>query len=414
MKLVEEKSFGVTRLRILDPLSREIHTSFEGLAPMQEEWDRFVDKAGGGIYFSFDWCRIWWHHYGRGRTLQIFLYRTGKKLEGLIPVFIDRVRFGPVKLRIAKIVGSEFACTLCNPPLLPEYAGPIWESLIDHLVHKHHCDALWFGPLAGAEENTEELRKVCLRRPGVTKIMRDTSFAPHISFILPKTFEEYLNSLDKRQRTNFRRDMNLLNRDFRLTVDTIGDPARVETEFMQFKFMHDRQWQDQGKLGHFGDWPGAPAFNLDLVKTMARKGRLRMIRLLANDQVVSYQLCYRFGDSLYWRLPARVIGPEWERYGLGRIGLIKMIEWAITEKVRYIEAGIGHYDYKIKLGGIERPLRSILIAADQKSSRLKTHLFSKMGEALHFFYYRLWFNRLAPRLPFKRRPLWKTWIRSRL
>ncbi len=414
MKLAEKKAPEFLRPRVPEPLSREIHTSFEFLAPIREEWDRFAAEAGGGIYFSYDWCRIWWEHYGRGRTLQIFIFRTGKKMEGLIPVFIDRVRCGPFKLRIAKIVGSEFTCTICNPPLLPEYAGPIYENMIDHLVRNHHCDALWFGPLADDEEITGALRSSCRKRSGLVNLSRDNPFAPHINFDLPKTFEDYLNSLDKRQRVNYRRDMNLLNRDFRVKVDMIGDPARAETEFMQFTFMHDRQWQDQGKLGHFGDWPGARAFNLDLIKAMARKGRLRMIRLLANDQVVSYQLCYRFGDWLYWRLPARIIGPEWERYGLGRIGLIKMIELAIAEGVCHIEAGIGHYDYKIKLGGIERTLRSFLVVAGRKSSRLKTRIYSKLGKALHLFYYRIWFNRLAPRLPFKRHPLWKTWIRSRL
>ncbi len=414
MKMVEERIRPFLRQRVPKPLSWEIHTSFEYLASIREEWDRFAADAGGGIYFSYDWCRTWWKHYGLHRTLQIFLFRVGKQLEGLVPVFIDRVRLGPVKLRIAKLVGSEYTMTLCNPPILPKYTEAIYESLIEHLIRSHHCDAIWLGPLFDAGGTAEELRKVC-RKPSIpATIIQDTLFAPHTSFTLPGTFQKYLDSLDKRQRTNYRRDWNLLNRDFRVEVDVIKDPARAQAEFLQFKTMHDRQWQAEGKLGHFGDWPGAEAFNLDLVKNLASNGRLRMIRLLANQQVVSCQLCYRFGDDLYWRLPARINGTEWDRYGLGRIGLIKMIELAIAEGVRHIEAGIGHYDYKIKLGGVEVSLRSILIAADRKSSRLKTCVFCRLAKTIHLLYYRIWFNRLAPRLPLKRRPLWKTWIRFRI
>jgi CelD/BcsL family acetyltransferase involved in cellulose biosynthesis len=396
-----------------ESLSREIHTSFEYLAPMREAWDQFAAEAGGGIYFSYDWCRIWWEHYGLKRTIQIFLFRVDKQLVGIVPVFIERIRLGPVKLRIAKLVGSQYSMTLCNPPVHPKYAGTIFENVIEHLIGSHHCDALWFGPLPQTTP-AAELRRVCQKTSTHTRIMRDTLFAPQIGFTLPGTFQKYLESLEKRQQTNFRRDWNLLNRDFRVKTDVIEDPVLAEVEFPSFKAMHDLQWQAEGKLGHFDDWPGAEEFNRDLLKTMARDGRLRLVRLLANDEVVSYQLCYRFGDALYWRLPARVTGSEWNRYGLGRIGLIKMIETAIAEGVRYIEAGMGHYDYKIRLGGVERPLQSILIASDRRASRAKTYLFGHLADVLHLLYYRIWFNRLAPRLPLPRRPLRKTWIQSRL
>ncbi len=46
--------------------------------------------------------------------------------------------------------------------------------------------------------------------------------------------------------------------------------------------------------------------------------------------------------------------------------------------------------------------------------RLRASLFASLSRLLHLCYYRIWFSRLAPRLPFKRRPLWKLWIRTRL
>ena len=58
------------------------------------------------------------------------------------------------------------------------------------------------------------------------------------------------------------------------------------------------------KLGHFGDWPGAGAFNEELVRTLAPLGRVRLVRLWADDLVASYQYCLTFGDRMYWRLPA--------------------------------------------------------------------------------------------------------------
>ena len=146
---------------------------------------------------------------------------------------------------------------------------------------------------------------------------------------------------------------------------------------------------------------------------MAPLGRVRLVRLWANDQVVSYQYCLTFGDRLYWRLPARLVGEQWDRFGMGRLGLVKMIEAAIGEGIHWIEGGPGHYDYKAQLGGQEVPLVSQVIVANSRKSRWRWKLFQKAARLLHLCYYRIWFGRIAPRLPLPRRRLWKIWIRSR-
>src|SRR5438132_3516373 len=122
--------------------------------------------------------------------------------------------------------------------------------------------------------------------------------------------------------------------------------------------MHDAQWQAEGRLGHFGDWPGAESFNRDLVAELSPLARVRFVRLWANDRVICSQFCFVFGDSCYWRLPARAPEPEWERFSLGRIGLMNMIEAMIGEGVRRVEGGAGHYEYKLQCGGRELPVRS--------------------------------------------------------
>ena len=201
-----------------------------------------------------------------------------------------------------------------------------------------------------------------------------------------------------------------------MTQDVIQEASAAVTEFSQFIEMHTEQWTAENKLGHFNDWPLGVEFNTELIVRLkqAQRGRLALIRLFADGKVVSYQLCFSFGNRWYWRLPARIVGPDWDKFALGRIGLIKEIEMAITEGVQEIEAGAGHYDYKIKLGGEEHPLYSLLVARKSQFSRWRVLLFLRLSNILHFCYYKVWFNRLAPKLPLKRRPLWNLWIRTRL
>lgn len=41
-----------------------VYSSFEDIVGMQEEWDSFVESIRGDIYFTFDWCRIWFSRLG--------------------------------------------------------------------------------------------------------------------------------------------------------------------------------------------------------------------------------------------------------------------------------------------------------------------------------------------------------------
>ncbi|MGB8040133.1 MAG: GNAT family N-acetyltransferase, partial [Pseudolabrys sp.] len=129
--------------------------------------------------------------------------------------------------------------------------------------------------------------------------------------------------------------------------------------------------------------------------------------------VVALQYAFIFGDCCYWRLPARTVRSEFKRFALGRLGLIQLINTMIDNGVCRIEAGAGHYEYKLRLGGEEMMLRSILIAANRATSVLRARLFLRLSGIIHLTYYRIWFGRIAPHLPF-RWPLWRYWIRLRM
>ena len=397
------------------PLKLEIETSFDDLEPMREEWDDFVEEVGGDIYLTYDWCRIWWKHYGHGRTLRIFLFRDKTNaLEAIIPMFVERVWLGPVWLRIAKIVGSDFTLSICSPPVRKDFELQVYLDLLGHIFHEEKCDATGIGPLAGTYTAIESLREACLRLSDSLSVVRDGVVAPHTVFFLPQTFDDYLKSLPKRQRGNFRRDMNLLTKCFEIQVQSTVEGNQVEGEFQEFKKMHEAQWRRVKKLGHFGDWPRSEEFHSDLLRVLAPLGSVRLVALVADDDAVAHQLCFVFGDCLYWRLPARAVGEKWDRFAFGRVSLVKLIEYAIDEGLCRIEAGQGHYEYKVQLGGTEYPLRTIFLVSNQPKAKFRAKLFQILADLLHFLYYRIWFIRLSPRIRFLRRPLWRVWIRSRI
>ena len=79
-----------------------------------------------------------------------------------------------------------------------------------------------------------------------------------------------------------------------------------------------------------------------------------------------------------------------------------------------VEAGPGHYEYKLLLGAEEHPLRRVVISGPSALSRWRSALLLRWADLLHLIYYRAWHRRIAPRLGRSGRPLLGLWIRTRV
>ena len=240
-------------------------------------------------------------------------------------------------------------------------------------------------------------------------MLRDQESGASTVFELHDGFDAYLKGLSKNQRSNYKRNVNKLNKEFDFSVDVVSDAATLEREFDAFVEMHQAQWHAVNKLGHFGDWPGSREFTRDLVRELVSKDQVRLIRLLADGQVVTYYFCFKLHDTVYWRWPARLTG-EWDQFGLGRVGLLKMMEVVAAEGSTAIEAGNGRYAYKDKLNAARLALHKFPVSgAAPPPWRARATL--ALGDLLHLAYYKVWFQRVAPKVGILRRPLWQSWIR---
>lgn len=386
--------------------------SFDAVGLSREEWDDFVLAAGGDIYSSYDWCRIWWEHYGRGRILRVLVFREGDKLIGLVPMFIERIWVGPFRVRIAKRVGSDFAMDVFGFAVRTDWSSKIYARIVSELVETELCDAIWFGFLLSQDASVDELRALCSEGPAA--LARDVPAGVQVFFSLPDKLETYVSKLDKSARQNYRRQLKLLKHAYTLEESVRSDPATAKAEFDAFCALHTEQWEAEGMPGHFNDWPQSQAFNRDIVIQLSKLGRLRFVQLRADGKLVASQYAFVFGSTGHWRLAARTVDRDMARYGLGVLGLMQLLGRMIGEGIERVEGGAGRYEYKIRYGGHEQDVRSILAKSRRPMSAIRVRLFIMASELINLLYYRIWRLRIAPPLPFRRGSLWRTWIRFRL
>jgi CelD/BcsL family acetyltransferase involved in cellulose biosynthesis len=393
-------------------VTMEVFTDFASCGPLARAWDSFVERISGDIFLTFDWQRIWWKYYGRGRSLRVYLFRADEKWVGLVPMFTETVRLGPLWIRQAKMVGSGHSSFgHFRPAIEPAYLRPILRALAEDLEDSS-CDQVILGPMAGRYAQYPfllgALREGCAG--GYRAPREKTQVQTYYS--LGENFEEWVRGLTSSQRSVVRRDYrNLEKQSLSFTVEEAGEETWEEM-FDEFIRFHQSYWNGQGKLGHFRDWPQSPAFHREVARAQVKRGRLLLLRLRCSDGSRAYAYNYRCGGMYFNLLLARTTDSP-TGVSVSRLLHSEMVKHAVFESVRWIDAMRGKYEYKLRLGGECYPLRTITLNRGGLLRRIRMGLFCGAAKLFHLVYYKIYFCRLGIRIPPRyRRGLWESWIRA--
>jgi len=395
---------GLARLFTSDAMNMgdlccSVCTSFDELEGLREKWDQLVLQSGAPVYMTYDWARLWWRFYGAKGELRVFIVAHGDTLVGLLPFYVSAVGIRPFQTRVGRLVGSNIPPKVFNPPVLPEFAREAWALCLDSLLIQDRCDLVSIGPLSETYRALEGLKSVTVGRSSNVAITEMVERGVHTVYYLPKTIEELFSTFESKERKTRRKKLRDLEAKGPLRVEITREPAAVASEFETFAQAHTAQWEAEGRPGHFHAWPRGLDYNRALVKTQGALDRVRFVRLLVGDQVVANQYNFSIGRRLYAELPARVFGPEWDRLSLGCSSQVKLLEAAIAEGYQIMESGLGHYEYKVLLGGREIPALVVRAHSSRAGTRARIRAGSTQRQLMLLFSQKLWYKRVSPLLP---------------
>lgn len=393
-------------------LSCRVFQNFADLDHLRPAWDQACLRAGGSVYMTYDWVRVWWEFYGRGAELRLFVFFAGQDIEAVVPLYIVTLGWGPLRLRVARLVGANLPPKVFDPPVPEACAQEVMGHVADQLFKQDDCDLLSFGPVSELQPVGKCIAAVCSQRANLVR-QRNVVEGIHSIFHVSLSMEDYYASLSKNERKNRRKyELRLLGKEYETKVEVLSDPTQVSQEFERFAEQHKMQWNAEGKTGHFGAWPRALDYNRALVKAQGGQGRLRFIRITANGEVIANQYTFAFGDRYFWELPSRAVDPKWERFSLGPTGIVTMLEQAMKAGMSRVEGGLAHYDYKVRLGAKEYRTLTFRILASKPAARARFALFSLLRNGWSYGYHKLWYRRIMPRLPRRFwRPQSERWLR---
>lgn len=392
----------------------EIHDNFDELLNMQSVWDNFMEEMNAEIFLTYDWCRMWWKYYGKGRHLKIFIFRSDNRIIGILPVFMEKIWFVPFNIRIVKLVSTDFMPTTIILPLNPDYLSLIIPLFINKISSFWSWDALHLGDLSGSYKQFETLVDTLRKTLSLSHKVECMETDVQTYFKVADSFESQIKSLSARQRTKTKRIYKeLRDKDITL-ISNAADEQNYLSFLNDFIDMHQAHWQSLGIAGHFVDWPQARELHKDIASAQIKHNRLRILKIMLNDQCVGYEYIYKFGNTYCWFLSARTDLSEYPRIDFHRIAFGEKINHAICDKVEWIDALRGYYEYKLVMGGQLKPVHSVIVNPDNGVSNFRYQYFKRSAWLLNVIYMKIWRRRLVPRLRMRPKSLLKIWIKTNM
>lgn len=289
------------------------------------------------VFLTLEWLETWWKHFGAKRRLILLTVEDHGKILALAPLMDSTYRFLIARMRVIEFVGSPTS-DYQSFILVGESAS--YTRMILDYIKGLAWDCLELKNIPNDSETAKEL-KASSRKPLALE-EREMDVCTFVS--LPRTFDEYFQSLRKKMRHNLRQRERRLRDKHRLEYRSYSQMNLTLEEAMETFFTpHQQRWQSRGYEGKFAD-PVFKNFHLDVARRFDERGWLRLYFLTLDDEPVATDYCFQYGQKMYSYLSG--FNPQYSEYGVGNISALHSIESSIKGGLRECDMLRGVHSYK--------------------------------------------------------------------
>ncbi len=399
--------------------AKDLEISWLALAEAEAvlpEWQALVTRTNSDVWFAPDWIRPWSRHFASKRQMRLLAARSEGTLIAMLPFVIDTLWPFGVPVRLAQLAGPHPLFGVLSLPVERALVEEVIKTATHDLIASHRCDCVSLAPISDTHGFPERIASALASVVGMAA-HPDTCPRAHTIIPLPESFDDYLSKLSRNRRNKYRKTKRVLEEEHGVATQLLtgGGAAQALDTFID---MHNAQWQEKGRLGHFADWPGSAGFYNDFCRGSTENNSARLyLQKTSTDETLSALFCFVAGQSCHALVPARRDNPALAKLDIGLHAQFERIEHLIGEGVCVLDSGAGEYDYKASLKGETVDMHRFLIGRKTLMGKTRLALLRHYANLLNLLYYRIWFNRVAPKLRkmgLKTGPLWQSWIRSRV
>jgi CelD/BcsL family acetyltransferase involved in cellulose biosynthesis len=284
------------------------------------------------------WLNAWWKVFGRDAEPLVAVVRQDEAIVGIAPLMLQD--------KVVRFLGGSDVCDYFDCAVVPGKEDLFFASLVGYLSSQGLKD-LDLGP-ARPDAIVQKLFSESGPFSSIECDNRREDISVELD--LPATWDEFLGSLNGKQRHELRRKLRRLHESgpvrFRLVDDMTQIPEAVET-FLAI-FTMNRKDKAEFMTGRMA------SFFRSLSFALAEEGLLRLFFLDVDQRPVASVFCFDHQGTRY--LYNSGYDDGYQEISVGLMSKVLSLKAAIDEGLRTYDFLKGSEEYKYRLGGKGIPL----------------------------------------------------------
>lgn len=315
------------------PFQVEVISDITALAELQPLWNGLLAEAEiMHPFVTYEWLITWWECFGDGKKLHVVLVKEAGKVRAILPLMISRESWYGLKVRRIGSLYNQYTPKF-EYIVPPAIAAGVYNALWQHLrAIRDEWDVLEFCQLEGYGTAMSEVPKIA-----EVKRLHMEYWSPGDSPFVPTTgqWDEYLGTLGKCHRTNYRRRLRKLDKLGKLEMETIESGKGLENALSEGIRIEALAWKGSAGTAIASN-PVIREFYMALAGRMASRGWLRLYFLVIDGRRIAFQYCLYYQNRLY--LLKTGYDPAYAKYSPSHL-----LTWLILEDA--FNSSIVEYDF---------------------------------------------------------------------
>jgi CelD/BcsL family acetyltransferase involved in cellulose biosynthesis len=331
----------------------EFHFQEGGFAALKPEWNDLVRRSCcDTLFLTWEWHYTWWKHLGEGDLLLLgFRHEEDGRLAGIAPMFRTDTEEGQ---SVIYLIGCRDVSDYLDLIVEAGQEEAVYGALLDYLAGEAPAwDVVDFCNLPQDSATPVKLREMA-EDAGYQTLVEVEAVCPILS--LPDTWDEYLMSLDKKQRHEVRRKLRKA-KGSGAEFYIVGAEHDLQAEMEAFIDLHQASAPEKDA---FMD-PQMQGFFLEVAQVLQDQGWLQLAFVEIRGEKSASLLNFDYGNSIlvynsgYDPMKFRHLSP-------GIVVTARSIEQAISlgrDKFDFLR---GDEEYKYRFGAQDTEVRRLLLA----------------------------------------------------
>jgi peptidoglycan/xylan/chitin deacetylase (PgdA/CDA1 family)/CelD/BcsL family acetyltransferase involved in cellulose biosynthesis len=336
-----------------------LYQDWKDVEQLREPWTRLLKQSASDTFFlTWEWISSWWSAYGQHSQPFVLAAWEEDTLIGLAPLCSEEVRRAGRSWKRLRFMGdgsndSDYLDCFTELGKEREFAGAVLQYLQDHRNLWDYLELhgpVESSPIAGAIASQLQAGKWPFALEEV----------PCLALKLPRTWNDYLQTLKPRSRSKVRSGLSFVQDQLKLSPVECTTEEQLSAWLPIFFELHGKRWQSKGQSGVFhGD--AKRKFYAEMSRAALKAGVLSFHRLDWGERPLAFQFGFTYGRRFL--LLQEAYDPAFEHLRPGLALRASQLQAMISQGIEEYDFLAGVAQHKLEWGADPKHALKICVAS---------------------------------------------------